>query len=57
MIRATHDRRQRVQAITLAVLLVAAAAESLAIAGGLTGLRDGLLVVIAATMAVAAIWG
>jgi hypothetical protein len=57
MIRATHDRRQRVQAITLAVLLVAAALEAWAIAGGLTALRDGLLMVIAATMAVAAIWG
>ena len=57
MNRATHDRRQRVQAITLVVLLTAAALESWAIAGGLTGLRDGLLVVIAATMAVAARWG
>jgi hypothetical protein len=57
MNRATHDRRQRVQAITLAVLLIAAALEAWAIAGGLTALRDGLLMVIAATMAVAAIWG
>jgi hypothetical protein len=52
-----NARRQRVQAIALAVLLTAAGLETFVMAAGLTGLRDGLLVVIVMTMAAAARWG
>jgi len=47
-------RRQRIQGVTVAILLAASAAEIWALAGGFDGLRDGLLVLIALTMIAAA---
>lgn len=49
--------RARVHAIAVIVLLVASALEVWAVAGGRELLRDGLLVLIALTMVVAAARG
>jgi hypothetical protein len=50
-------RRARLQAIALVVLLAASALEIWAVAGGLDVVRDWLLVLIALTMAAAAVGG
>ena len=52
-----NRRRPHVQAVSLALLLAASALETVALALGLEVARNGLLVVIAATMVVAAAWG
>jgi hypothetical protein len=50
-------RRVRVQGAALAILLAASALETVAVTSGLAAARDGLLVMIAATMVAAAVWG
>lgn len=50
-------RRPRLQGMALVVLLAASALEIWAVAGGLDVARDCLLVLIALTMAAAAVWG
>jgi len=49
--------RQRVQAATLVILLAASALGMAAVTAGWAMLRDGLLILIALTMLVAAGWG
>jgi hypothetical protein len=58
MNRASGARsRQRLQLISLLILLTASALEIWAVGGGLDTLRDSLLVTIALTMIVAAARG
>lgn len=50
-------RRRRVQAVALAIFLGGSALEAMVLATGQTVGGEALLLVIAATMAMAAVWG